>query len=439
MWLLPYHLRLALRSLRRDPGLSTTIVVVLAIAAGIFSTALMHYLRNYVATSALPASLHQVEVVVPHEALAAAFKGSNAEPNVVAARERLSFPMLRVLAASGVPSRQTRTFRARVLVGGPHEAGGRAALPPWPRNARFADADLFGMFGLPFRYGGPWTRRDEAGAAPVVVLSQPLNDQLFAGADSVGRTVMVDDRPFRVEGVLAGDQPFSPEWDRSVTGGPQDQLYLPFDEHGRLLARPESPVSAAPEGPRYADLLASDTVAAVFWIDLPTAALRADYARYLEATLGARGVRYTLRDLARLRRELPFPHTVLTFFLFLTFLVLVGGGLVSTRLHLAKSLTRQGELSIFRAVGAPRGAIMARQLLEALVLSTLGGVAAVFVAGPSAYVYNHLIGDTDIPLTLTPASFGITLAATVLVGTLAALYPAWRAAARRPTTAIMRV
>jgi putative ABC transport system permease protein len=437
--LLPYHLRLALRSLRRDPGLSTTIVVVLAIAAGIFSTALMHYLRNYATRSELPASLHQVEVVVPHEALSAAFKGSNAEPNVVAARERVSFPMLRVLAGSGLPTPQTRTFRARLLVGGPRETDGRAALPPWPRNARFADADFFGMFGVPFRYGAPWTRHEEAAAAPVVVLGGPLNDQLFDGADSVGRTVMVDDRPFRVAGVLAGDQPFSPDWDRGVTGGPQDLLYLPFDEHERLLARPEAPIPAAPEGPRYADLLASDTVAAVFWIDLPTPALREAYARHLAATLGARGVRYTLRDLPRLRRELPFPNTVLTFFLFLTFLVLVGGGLVTTRLHLAKSLTRQGELSIFRAVGAPRGAIMARQLLEALVLSALGGVAAVAVAVPAAYVYNHLIGDTDIPLTLTPASFGITLAATVLVGTVAALYPAWRAAARRPTTAIMRI
>ena len=73
MLLLPYHLRLALRSLRRDPGLSATIVLVLAIAAGIFCTALMHYLRNHQTTSSAPASLHQVEIAVAREALAAAF------------------------------------------------------------------------------------------------------------------------------------------------------------------------------------------------------------------------------------------------------------------------------------------------------------------------------------------------------------------------------
>jgi putative ABC transport system permease protein len=438
MRLLPYHLRLAVRSLRRDPGLSTTIVIVLAIAAGIFCTALMHYLRNYTADEDLPASLHHVEIVAQHEALAAAFEGSNAAPNIVAARERVSFPMVRLLAASGLPARQTATFRARVLVSGSSATSAPDGAPR-PRNARFAHADFFPMFGLGFRFGDAWTRQDDAGAAPVVVLGPMLNDALFDGANSVGREVRVDDQPFRVVGVLASDPPFSPEWDRAVTGGPQDQLYLPWGEHARLLARPEAAITTAPEGPRYADLLASDTVAAAFWIDLPTPALRDAYGRYLEGTLGARGVRYTLRDLPRLRRELAIPKTVLSFFLFLTFIVLIGAGLVTTRLHLAKSLTRQGELSIFRAVGAPRAALMVRQMLEALVLSLLGGVVAMAVAGPSAYVYNHLIADTDIPLAVTPWSFGLTLGATVVVGTLAALYPAWRAAARRPTTAVMRL
>jgi putative ABC transport system permease protein len=435
MSLLPYHLRLAVRSLRRDPGLSVTIVVVLAIAAGIFCTALMHYLRNYWNAGELAPSLHQVEIAARHEALEAAFAGTNEGPNLIAGRQRMSFAMARLLAASGLPARETTTFRARLLLGG----DGEGAAPPAPHNARFANADFFAMFAVPFRFGGAWSRDDEARAAPVVVLSAQLNDRLFGGGDSVGRTVRVDDRPFRVAGVVAGSQPFSPEWDRSGTGGLEDQIYVPFGEHERLLARPETPIEDAPEGPTYADLLGSSrTVAAAFWIDLPTPALRADYERYLATALGARGVRYTLRDLPRLRRDLAFPKTVLTFFVFLTFLVLVGGGLVTTRLHLAKSLTRQGELSIFRAVGAPRGAIVARQLLEALLLSALGGVAAVAVAGPSALLYNRLVGDTDIPLAITPVSFAITFGATVVVGVVAALYPAWRAAVRRPTAALLR-
>jgi putative ABC transport system permease protein len=434
--LLGYHLGLAARSLRRDPGLSATIVLVLAIAAGIFCTAVMHYLRTYRTVPGLAASLHQVEIVMPREGLEAAFTGSAAAPNILAARTRVSFPDARLLAGSGLPTRQATTFRSRVLVSGAGAAP--TGWPARPRNARFANADFFDLFGLPFRHGGPWTRADEARGAPLVVLGKMVNERIFDGANSVGRTVLVDGRPFRVAGVLAEEQPFAPEWDRVVTGGPQDLLYLPLAEHERLLARPEAPVAVAPEGPRYADLLASPTVALAFWIDLPTPALRDAYRRYLDATLGARGRRFVLRDLSRLRAELAFPRTVLTFFVFLSLIILVGAGLVTTRLLLAKALARQGELSIFRALGAPRRAIVGRQLLEAALLSTLGGVVSTAVAGPGALVYNRLVADTDIPLVITPASFAITVAATVLVATLCALVPAWRAAARRPTAALMR-
>jgi putative ABC transport system permease protein len=244
---------------------------------------------------------------------------------------------------------------------------------------------------------------------------------------------MIDDRPFRIAGVLADEQPFSPEWDRTVTGGVQDAVYLPFAEHERLRSRPEAQIVLAPMGPTYGDLLGSDTVAVTFWIDLPTPALRDGYARYLARALDGRGVRYRLRDLPALRRELGVPRTVMTFFVSLTFLVLAGAGLVTMRLLLAKSLMRQSELSIFRAVGAPRGALVTRQVLEAALLAAAGGLAGAFVAGPSAFLYNRMVADTDIPIGLTPLSFAVTFAATVLIGTLAALYPAWRAAARRPS------
>jgi putative ABC transport system permease protein len=424
MWLLPYHLRLAVRSLRRDAGLSATIVIVLAVAAGVFSTAVMHYVRLYSWAGALPASAHQVEIVERHLALETGFEGTNNAPNILASRTRVSFPLYRVLAGSGLRTRQVGTYRSRVMV------GGRELRVV---NARFTGRDLFGLFGMRFRGGGAWSAADEAGAAPVVVLGPVLNDQLFDGANSVGRTVMIDDREFRVAGVLADEQPFSPEWDRTVTGGAQDQLYLPFGEGARLHARPEAAVPEQPLGPAYGELQDAHVVAVAFWIDLPLPEQRHLYDLYLKEQLGGRGLTYVLRDLPTLRRELGPKRTVMTFFVFLTFLVLLGAGFVTMRLLLAKSITRQGELSIFRAVGAPRGALVVRQVLEATLLASMGGVAAAAVAGPSAFLYNRLVGDTDISLAITPTSFVITLAATMAVGTLAALYPAWRGAARRPT------
>jgi putative ABC transport system permease protein len=434
--LLPYHARLAVRSLRRDPGLSATIVAVLAISGGMFCTALLHYLRTYVEGPALSPGLHQVEIPAPVEALRVAFEGSNAEPNIVAARSRVTYPIYRTLASSGLQARQTGTFRSRVLLRLPEDPEGRA--PRKPRNVRFVSADFFDMFGLPLSPGGVWSREDEAQGRRVAVVAYALAQQLWGSANPVGKTLLIDGDAYRVVGAMADEPPFKPEWDRVGTGGAQDQVYLPFAEHVRLRARPEVPVIVAPLGPRYQDLLDSDAVFISFWIDLPTAELRAAYARHLAATLGARGVPYVLRDLATVTAEMAMPRTVITFFVFLTFLVLLGGGLVMMRLLLAKGVARRGEHSILRALGAPRRALLLQHLIEAGLLAAAGALLAMPIVGAQAWYFNRYVGDTDIPVVITPLAFGITLAVTVGVAMACALYPGWRAASRRPTAALVR-
>jgi putative ABC transport system permease protein len=436
MSLLPYHLRLALRSLRRDPGLSVTIVAVLAIAGGIFCTALLHYLRTYVEGPALSPTLHQVEIPAPLESLRVAFEGSNAEPNIVAARARVSYPVYRDLVSSGLEVKQTGTFRSRVILRLPSDPEGRA--PRKPRNVRFVSADFFDMFGLPLEPGGVWSRADEKNGRRVVVVSYALSQQLWDGDSPVGKTLLIDGDAYTVVGAMEDEPPFKPEWDRVGTGGAQDQIYLPFGEHVRLRARPEVPVVVAPLGPKYEDLLSSDAVFISFWIDLPTAELKAAYERHLKATLGARGLPYVLRDFAAVNAALAMPRTVITFFVGLTFIVLLVGGLVVMRLLLAKGVARRGEHSILRALGAPRRALMQQQLIEAGLLAAVGAVLAMPIVGAQAYYFNQYVGDTDIPLVITPLAFGITFVLTVGVTLAFAAYPGWRSASRRPTAALVR-
>jgi len=442
--LLPYHLRLAARSLRRDPGLSAAIVLVMAVVAGLFCTCVMHYLRTHGPPPPVSPDLHHVEIEHTWSSVRGALEGTSAETNVLALRMRISYPTYRALAGSGIPARQTATFRARLLVQ-PPDAPPAPVLPAdvdpqgcasRPRNARFVNADFFSLFTVPLRYGAPWTGQDEARGEPVVVLSKVLNEELFDGANSVGRTVLINGRPHRVAGVCAQEQPFVPEWDRAVTGSSQDMLYLPFPEHQRLAAYPEMPIHMAPAGPSYRDLLDSDDVLFLtYWIELTTPAQRQAYARYLAEALRARGVPYVLRDLAQLRQSLRQPHGAISFFLFVTSLIMVAGGLITARLLLAKGMARRDELGIFRALGAPRGSLFARQLLEALLLSVAAGVASLAVSWPAAAAYNHAVADTDIPLALSGAAFAITFAATVAVGVVCAIFPAWRAADRAPTIA----
>ena len=426
--LLPYHVRLAVKSLRRDPGLSVTILVVMTVVAGIFCTGLLHYLRFYGRGPAVAPHLHHVEVDVSARALMDAFHGTTAAPNAIAGRMRVSYPNYRLLAGSHIPPRETGTFRSRLIVRRPeHEAGMR------PQMARFVNADFFSMFGVALRAGAPWTRKQEEAGAAVVVLSKRLAAELFPGDDAIGASLLVDGLSYRVVGICAADQPTSPAWDRAATGGRQDVLYLPFAEHLRLLASPEMPVHVSPRGPTHADLLASDEIFVSYWADLPTDDVRRAYAAYLTDTFGRRRLSVYLRDLAGLGAAFPPPPTAASFFLFLTALILAGGGLIMSRLLLAKGLARGDELGIFRALGAPRRAIFGRQLIEAGLLSGAAGVLSVSIAGPQALFYNRSVADTDIPLGITPGAFAITVGATLGVGLLCAIYPAWRASTRPPT------
>jgi putative ABC transport system permease protein len=440
--LIPYHTRLAWRSLRRDPGLSATIVVVLAVAACIFSTALIHWLRLYGPRPALSPGLHQVEIGVDDRTLRLAYLGSNAAPIKLAPHTRVSYPNYQVLAASGIPARQMATFRSRLWIAA--EGGGTAAAcdgsfeMKQSHNARFVDGAFFTMFAPGLRWGSPWTHEDEAAGRPRAVLSRHLNAVLFDGADSTGKTVRVDGRPYVVSGVLAEDAPVNAEWDPAAAGGGQDAIYLPFAEHQRLQAWPETPYYVTPFGPHHEDLLKSDAVFVTFWVELETPAQIAAYQRYLAAELGPRGQRYQLRDLATWREMVKIPPSVISFFTQLTLIIFAGSGLIVARLLMAKGLVRGDELGVFRALGAPRGALFWRQIIEAAMLSGIAASLGTLFAVPQAEIYNRFVRDNDIPLRMSWLAVGLIFATTMAVGIGSALYPSWMVARRRPTVALGR-
>lgn len=435
MRLVPYHTRLAWRSLRRDPGLSATVVIVLSLAACMFSTALIHWLRLYGPKPALSSGLHQVEIDVDDRTLVLAFIASTAAPSRLAPHTRVSFPNYQVLARSGIPARQMATFRSRLWIasGTTPTVGSVSPEHACSRNARFVDAAFFTMFAQRLRWGSAWSHDDEIAARPRVVLSRGLNQELFGGDDSTGKTVRIDARPYVVTGVLAEDAPVNAEWDPAAAGGGQDAVYLPFAEQQRLQAWPETPYYLTPVGPHHDGLLKSDAVFVTFWVDLTTPEQVAAYERYLDAQLGPRGLRHKMRDLATWREMVKIPPSVISFFTLVTLIIFAGSGLIVTRLLMAKMLVRGDELGVFRALGAPRGALFWRQIIEAAILSSIAASLGTILAVPQAELYNRFVHDNDIPLRLSWLAVALIFATTLVVGIGAALYPSWMAARRRPT------
>jgi putative ABC transport system permease protein len=99
-------------------------------------------------------------------------------------------------------------------------------------------------------------------------------------------------------------------------------------------------------------------------------------------------------------------------------------------------LERRQEIGLRRALGATRGQIRIQFLSEAILLSLVGGVAgvAIGVASVASYARAHH------ELLVVPARAWVGgLAAAVIIGALAGLLPAIRAARLSPTQALWSI
>lgn len=114
-------------------------------------------------------------------------------------------------------------------------------------------------------------------------------------------------------------------------------------------------------------------------------------------------------------------------------IALLVGGIGVANTMVISVLERRREIGLRRALGATRRHIRLQFLAEALLLSALGGVAgALLGAGVSAAI---AIGNGWVPV-IPPLVLGAGIAATLVIGTIAGLYPAVRAAQTPPTVAL---
>ena len=123
-------------------------------------------------------------------------------------------------------------------------------------------------------------------------------------------------------------------------------------------------------------------------------------------------------------------------FLGLGSVALLVGGVGIANVMVISVLERRSEIGLRRALGATRGHIRSQFLAEALLLSSIGGVAGAALGAAATFVYASSQSWTPvIPLTGLLGGIGAALA----IGAAAGLYPAMRAARLAPTEALRAV
>jgi putative ABC transport system permease protein len=427
--MLLYNLRLAWKSLRRNPVLSVLQVSAIALGVGVATTAITIY--YVMARDPFPGRSERLHYVRMDN-----WDPAQAHPSDSGIPTQISYRDLRAIMRSDIPTRQSGSFEAELVVY-PEDRGDR----PFRESVRLVFADFFPMFGVPFRYGGPWAASADSKPEAVVVISAALNDRLFGGRDSVGQTVRIADRDFRVAGVTHGWRPrlrmYDPTNDLADT---PESIFMPFGwiEPMEIRTAGNSDGWKSAEGETYVEQLHNqEQVFIQFWAELPDPAARQAYHSFLDAYVGQQ------KKLGRFQRPLdnrvtPLLELMVEFQIVppqvraiavIAVLFMVVAALNLIGLFLGKFLARAPVVGVRRALGASRFAIFLQHLVECELVGVVGGALGLALSLGLLALLNRVTSEfTDLKsfFELDAAMVAAALALSLVAGAIAGLYPSWR-------------
>jgi putative ABC transport system permease protein len=244
---------------------------------------------------------------------------------------------------------------------------------------------------------------------PVAVLGAVTAQLLGIDRIRPGMRIWVGGQWFYVTGILGKDT-YAPEIDSAVLiGFPAAEKYLDFDGNPSAIYVRTTPDNQA------VTTNVDNLLGAQANPENPGQVTVSQPSDALTAMADAKGALDTL-------------------FLGLGAVALLVGAIGVANIMVISVLERRSEIGLRRALGATRGQIRAQFLAEAILLSLAGGVIGVTVGVAATAVYAHAHGEAVV---IPADAWGGGLAAALVIGALAGLLPAIRAARLSPTQALL--
>lgn len=424
-----YYLELAIRSLRRNKVLTTLMVLALGLGIGACITTLT--VLKLLSGDPLPQkSAHLFYPQVDPFPMDGYVAG-----------ETKPQPTMTYTDAMNLLHARKATHQAVMTTTGAKIAPQQAKAHPFYSDGVMTTSDFFGMFDAPFQYGGGWTESDDESRARVVVIADFLNDKLFGGANSVGKTLRINDHDFRIVGVLKHWAPQPRFYSLELGGrsyGDGDAVFLPL-QSARAADMAAGNTNCFDMIKDIKNLETAPCIWLGMWVQLNNSAAVADYKAFLanyarqQIALGRfHRPDIGLPDLMRwLRDEQVVPDDVrlqagLAFgFLLICVINTVG-------LLLAKCLRRSQEIGVRRALGATQRTIFAQFMVEAGIVGLAGGSLGLVFAELGLLGIRHQPAEYASLAHLDVTMFAFTFAVAIVASLVAGLLPAWRACMLAP-------
>ena len=433
------HLRLALRQLRKAPGF--TITAVTTVALGIGATTAIFTLVHQVMLKSLPVTRPEELWKIGDKNRCCNYGGYTQEAdNNFSLFSWEAYQNFRAHTPEFVDLAALQAGNAPL---GVRKAGSRAQADTY--NGQYVSGNFFRTLGVK-----PWIGRtfsdadDREGAPPVAVMSYRVWEQKYGSDRSVvGGTYMINGHPFVIIGVappgfygakLAGwGMPdfWLPATKEVMLDGDAARLKRPNTNFLDLLGRVRPGVNPktleAKLRVEFHDWLASHVP------DMEPREKQLWRRQTLHLVPGDAGVA-VMRD--------QYQDGLKLLLIAAACVLLVACGNLANLL-LARGLKDRSQTAIRVALGAPRGRLIRKALVESVVLALLGGILGVALAYAGTrlilYLAFHLGGPKNYaPVSATPSlpvllfTFGLS----VLTGVFFGIAPAWMTSHVDPVEAL---
>jgi putative ABC transport system permease protein len=256
-------------------------------------------------------------------------------------------------------------------------------------------------------------------ARRVAVVGMDLVDGLFGSVDPMGKQIDVDGHKLKIVGVA--------EPKGAVFGQSQDNfIWIPITTFQKLY------------GSRRSITIQAEAVSMDEFEDaqdqVRLAMRNRRHLTYLKGDDFSIETGESIMDLWQTATRGIYVVTIVV-----TGISLLIGGIVVMNIMLVSVSERIQEIGIRKALGARRRDIMRQFLVESVVLSGFGGLLGVLGATAIAFGLAALLGgmmSLDFSAPVRPWAVGLALGVSSVVGLVAGLYPASRAAALDPVEAL---
>ena len=285
----------------------------------------------------------------------------------------------------------------------------------WGTAIQGVTPDYLTVRSWPLAEGEFFTRRNVQNASHVCVLGQTVTRELFGLVSPVGETILIKGLACQVTGVLT-------EKGATAWGSDQDDaIFAPLTTVQRKLK--------GITNIERIELVAGDRAASFRLLKDIKALLRQRHR--LEKDQPDDFRMYNRAELAETSEE---SARVFTWLLgSIASVSLLVGGIGIMNIMLVSVTERTREIGIRMALGARQRDIMWQFLLEALLLSTAGGVLGIFIGLGGAQAVARF---SELPVNVTPVSVIIAFLFAGLVGVFFGLHPARKASRLRPIEAL---